>query len=83
MTEKEVLNVLAIAYLEEILPLLPNLVSDPCSGCKNNIEYLRATTRLCLLPQKKRIELFTEMALLSIDASSVHSKVITRLKCRV
>ena len=37
---------------------------------------------VCMLPRRKLIELFTEMALLSIDASSVHSKVITRLKIR-
>ena len=40
------------------------------------------TTRCVSTSSKKRIELFTEMALLSIDASLVHNKVIIRLKSR-
>ena len=84
LSKKEVRDELAIAYAEEILLLLPNLVNDACSGCKNNVDRNANAQQhdVCLLPRKKRIELFTEMALLSIDASSVHDKVITRLKSR-
>ena len=84
MTQKEVRYELAIAYAEEILPLLPNLANEACSGCKNNIDRNTYAQQhdVCLLPRKKRIELFTEMALLSIDASLVHDKVIKRLKSR-
>ena len=84
LSKKEVRDELAIAYAEEILLLLPNLVNDACSGCKNNVDRNANAKQhdVCLLPRKKRIELFTEMALLSIDASSVHDKVITRLRSR-
>ena len=84
MTQKEVRDELAIAYAEEILPLLPNLVNEACSGCKNNIDRNTYAQQhdVCLLPRKKRIELFTEMALLAIDENLVHGKVITRLKSR-
>ena len=84
LSKKEVRDELAIAYAEEILPLLPNLVNDTCSGCKNNVDRNSNAQQhdVCLLPRKKRIELFTEMALLSIDASSVHDKVMTRSKNR-
>ena len=73
MTQKEVREELAIAYTEEILPLLPNLSNEACSGCKNNIDRNTYAQQhdVCLLPRKKRIELFTEMALLSIDSSLV------------
>ena len=72
---------LAVAYAEEILPLLPTLVNEACSGCKNNVDRNANAQQhdVCLLPRKKRIELFTEMALLSIDTSSVHDKVMMRL----
>ena len=84
MTQKEVREELAIAYAEEILPLLPNLANEACSGCKNNIDRNTYAQQhdVCLLPRKKRIELFTEMALLAIDENLVHGKVITRLKSR-
>ena len=84
LSKKEVRDELAIAYAEEILLLLPNLVNDACSGCKNNVDKNANAKQhdVCLLPRKKRIELFTEMALLSINASSVHDKVITRLRSR-
>ena len=84
LSKKEVRDELAIAYAEEILLLLPNLVNDACSGCKNNVDRNANAQQhdVCLLPRKKRIELFTEMALLSIDASSVHDKVMMRLKSR-
>ena len=84
LSKKEVRDELAIAYAEEIFLLLPNLVNDACSGCKNNVDRNANAQQhdVCLLPRKKRVELFTEMALLSIDASSVHDKVMMRLKSR-
>ena len=84
MTQKEVREELAIAYAEEILPLLPNLANEACSGCKNNIDRNTYAQQhdVCLLPRKKRIELFTEMALLAIDENLVHGKVITKLNSR-
>ena len=84
MTQKEVRDELAVAYAEEILPLLPTLVNEACSGCKKNVDRNANEQQhdVCLLPRKKRIELFTEIALLSIDASSVHDKVMMRLKSR-
>ena len=84
MTQKELCDELAIAYAEKILPLLPNLANEACSGCKNNIDRNTYAQQhdVCPLPRKKCIDLFTEMALISIDASLVHIKVITRLKSR-
>lgn len=84
MNQKAVRNELAISYAEEIAILLPSLVHDACKGCKNEIDQTMNGQQhdVCKLPRRKRIDLFTEMALLSIDVNSVHTKVITRLRNR-
>ena len=84
LSQKAVRNELAISYAEEIAILLPSLVQDACKGCKSKVDQNTNAQQhdVCKLPRRKRIELFTEMALLLIDVNSVNTKVITRLKNR-
>ena len=84
LSQKAVRNELAISYAEEIAILLPSLVQDACKGCKSKVDQNTNEQQhdVCKLPRRKRIELFTEMALLLIDVNSVNTKVITRLKNR-
>ena len=82
LTQKEVCDKLVISYAGEIQCLLPKLVNEACTGCKNNIDrntYVQQHDD-CVLTRKKRLEIFTEMALLSINENSVHGKVTMRLK---
>ena len=84
MNQKAVRNELAISYAEEIVILLPSLIHDACKGCINEIDQTMNEQQhdVCKLPRRKRIDLFTEMALLLVDVNSVHTKVNMRLKNR-
>ena len=72
------------AYTEEIINLIPSLVYDACSWCKNRVDKNRNAQQhdVCMLPGRKRIELFAEMTVLLVGSQSIQDKVTARLKCR-
>ena len=84
MSQKSVRDELAIAYAEEIITLIPSLVYDACNGCKKGLDRNINTQQhdVCMLPRRKRIELFAEMAVLLVGSQSIQDKVIARLKFR-
>ena len=84
MSQKSVRDELAIAYAEEIITLIPSLVYDACNGCKKGLDRNINTQQhdVCMLPRRKRIELFAEMAVLLVGSQSIQDKVTARLKCR-
>ena len=75
------LQVFAIAYAEDIAKFLPSLVYSACSGYKNGVDKNTNPQQhdVCTLRRRKRIETFTDMAVL-VGSAPVQEKVVVRLK---
>ena len=58
------------------------LVYGACSGCKNRVDKNTNAQQhnVCMLPRRKRIGLFAEMAVLLVGSQPIQDKVIARLK---
>ena len=84
MSQATVRDELAIAFAEEVVALLPSIVNDACSGCRNGIDRNTNAQQhdACTLPRKKRIDMFTETAVFLANEATVHKKLAVRLKSR-
>ena len=84
LTQVEVRDELARVYAEKLISMLPELVRDACTGCKNSIDrHVYAHQHdVCMFLRKKRIDLFATRGVLLTDDASVRTEVSTRLESR-
>ena len=84
LTQVEVRDELARVYAEKLISMLPALVRDACTGCKNSIDrHVYAHQHdVCMFLRKKRIDLFATRGVLLTDDTLVRSEVSTRLESR-
>ena len=84
LTQVEVRDELARVYAEKLIIMLPELVRDACTGCKNSIDrHVYAHQHdVCMFLRKKRIDLFATRGVLLTDDASARSEVSARLESR-